>query len=312
VRSTPCGPAVADTSVDASLVDTSSVTFTGAGASLGGTWFLGATRPTAVVVVAGGAGVPAHAYRHLARDLATHGAAVLTFDYRGVGASRRGDLRAVVARTEEWSADIDAALETARRAYPGVPLHAVAHSVGTFLLGTAPAAAALDRIVLLAPHTGYWGDYHPRWRAVMRVAWHVVMPCVTALVGYFPGTALGMGDDLPKGMALDWADRRHPDILHAPATRARLAVLVARIADVHAPTLALTVTDDAFATAVGARRLLAYFAAAPVLHEVRTPRDLGLPTVGHFGFLRRRSGPPLWDRVAHWLALDVPAAADAA
>src|SRR5262245_21554007 len=81
------------------------------GVSLGGTWFIPVSaNPVQVVVVAGGAGVRAHSYRHLARHLALRGAAVLTFDYRGVGGSRSGDLRTLVARTEEWISDVDAAL----------------------------------------------------------------------------------------------------------------------------------------------------------------------------------------------------------
>jgi predicted alpha/beta hydrolase len=273
------------------------------GAVLCGTWFTAVDAdPTAVVVVAG-AGMPAHAYRHLARHLAACGAAVLTFDYRGVGASRTGDLRRLVARTEEWSADLGAALHVARRLFPGVELHAVAHSVGTFLLGAAPGASALGRVVLLGPHTAYWGDYGPRWRPVMRLAWHVLMPRLTRLLGYLPARASGLGADLPRGIALDWAARRHPDVMHSPATQARFRHLVARFAQMRARTLAITASDDVFATAAAGARLLRHYPHAAAVHEEVAPDDLGVARIGHFGFLRRDAGPYFWERAARWLQL---------
>ena len=297
-------PALGTAGPDARRVEAHDCAFASAGVTLGGTWHTPAgDDPTAVVVVAGGAGVPARAYRHLAHRLASCGAAVLTFDYRGVGVSRSGDLRRLVARAEEWSADAGAALHVARRRFPGVELHAVAHSAGTFLLGAAPGAASLGRVVLLAPHTAYWGDYRARWRPVMRLAWHVLMPRVTRLVGYFPARALGMGGDLPKGIALDWAARRHPDVMHSPALRARFRHLLERFEQVRAPTLALTATDDPFATTSAAARLLGYYPHASAVREAVAPDDIGVVRIGHVGFLRPAVGPYFWDRAARWLEL---------
>jgi predicted alpha/beta hydrolase len=273
------------------------------GTPLGGTWYTAEHHDPVAVVVVAGAGVPAVAYRHLARHLASCGAAVLTFDYRGVGASRTGDLRGLVARTEEWSADLGAALQLARRRYPGVELHAVAHSVGTFLLGAAPHATLLGRAVLLGPHTAYWGDYRRRWRPVMRLAYHVLMPRLTRLVGYLPARATRLGVDLPRGIALDWAARRQPEVMHSPATQARFRHLVARLEQVRAPTLALTATDDPFATSAAGARLLHHYTHAPAVHEEVAPDDLGVARIGHFGFLSPETGPYFWDRAARWLQL---------
>src|SRR5206468_10983579 len=65
------------------------------GTALAGTWFEPA-RPriaSTVVVIVCGAGIPARFYHHFARFLCERGAAVLTFDYRGIGAARQGNLR---------------------------------------------------------------------------------------------------------------------------------------------------------------------------------------------------------------------------
>lgn len=282
------------------------VSFTSIGdMSLTGTWFIPAAtaEPAIAVIVAGGAGVLAHSYRHLARHLALRGAAVLTFDYRGVGQSQRGDLRQLVARTEEWSADVDAALEHARRAFPDAELTAVAHSVGTSLLGAAPLASQLIRAVLMGPHTAYWGDYLPGWRWPMKLMWHVLMPMITNAVGYFPGKALHLGEDIPRGIALDWANRRRPDVLCDDEAERRFAAALQRYHEVTAHTLALTISDDAFATALAAQRLLSYYPKVKATHEVVEPKVLGFPRLGHFGFIRKTSGPYFWDKAAHWLRL---------
>ena len=57
------------------------------------------------------------------------------------------------------------------------------------------------------------------------------MPAVTALLGYFPGRALRLGDDLPRGVAMQWARRRAPFVRRGPhLPQDRMARLVERSA----------------------------------------------------------------------------------
>jgi predicted alpha/beta hydrolase len=138
------------------------------GVRLRGMWFepaRGQMTPSTAVVIVCGAGIPARFYYGLARYLVIRGAAVLTFDYRGIGTSRVGSLRRMASGMDDWAVyDIGAALVVAGSAYPGLPLSAVAHSVGTLMIGAAPGAGRLSRSVFLGAHTGYWRDYHAKWR----------------------------------------------------------------------------------------------------------------------------------------------------
>jgi predicted alpha/beta hydrolase len=243
-------------------------------------------------------------YIRLARYLAGRGAAVLTFDYRGIGESREGDLRGLTAGMDDWATlDFGAALAEARATYPQLPLAAVAHSVGTLYVGAAPDAARLSRLVFLGPHTGYWRDYRPRWRWLMYLAWHVFMPAVTKVVGYFPGRALRLGEDLPAQVAYDWAGRRQPEIAGTPEDARRFGPGLALYGEMHADTLALSISDDAFAPPDAARRLLSNYPGLNVIHETITPASLGCRRLGHFGFLRRSAGEYFWRRTADWLIL---------
>ena len=46
----------------------------------------------------------------------------------------------------------------------------------------------------------------------MAVLWHGVMPLVTRVVGYFPAQILGLGEDIPAGVAMQWAARTGPEL----------------------------------------------------------------------------------------------------
>jgi predicted alpha/beta hydrolase len=273
--------------------------------ALSGTWFALATPtkpPTTVIVVTCGAGIPARFYHRLARYLAERGAAVLTFDYRGIGGSREGPLRKLKAGMDDWAVqDLGAALAEARAAYPQLPLSAVAHSVGTLYVGATPDAQRLSKLVFFGPHTGYWRDYGPRWRWLMRVVWHGVMPAVTKRVGYFPGRALRLGEDLPSQVALDWAARRQPEMAATPDSARRFGPALSRYGETRADTLALSISDDAFAPPAAARRLLSLYPNLTVVHETITPASLGCRRLGHLGFLRRPAGEFFWRRAAAWL-----------
>src|SRR5215470_13324549 len=214
------------------------------GVPLVGTWFSSSSnlqQPDVVVLVAGGGGIPAAFYQHLARYIAGHGAAVLTFDYRGIAASRQGSLRGLRAGIEDWGThDVGSAVSLAQSTYPGIPLAVITHSIGALLVGAAPNASEVKWLVFLGPHTGYYGDYRARWRLPLFVVWHALMPAVTKMVGYFPARALGLGQDLPRQVALDWARRRQPELIATSRDRERFSKALAHYANVQAKTLAVS------------------------------------------------------------------------
>lgn len=271
------------------------------GQPLEGNWLVPKNPVLTVVIVCGG-GIPAIMYKSLARHLSGQGMAVLTFDYRGIGRSRRGSLRGFEAGIEHWGVlDFGAALALAARRFPRIPLGVVAHSIGTLLVGAAPEAGHIARLVLLAPHTGYFRDYASRWKWALYLTWHVFMPLVTKFVGFFPGRALGLGEDLPRGFAMDWARRRQPSLLGSDDDDRRFGPILAKYDRLACPTLVLGTSDDAFAPPVAGRRLLASYPRLRPVVETVSPSDLRVRHLGHFAFLRRATGVYFWRRIAAWL-----------
>ena len=274
---------------------------------LGGTLFecVGDADPACAVVVAGGGGIPATRYRHFATFLASAGIPVLTFDYRGIARSRRGSLRGFQACAEDWSEwDCGGAIAWMRARYPRADLAGVAHSIGALMIGGAPNVSELSHFVFIAAHTGYYGDYAKKHRIPMAVLWHGVMPILTRIFGYFPAGLLRLGENIPAGMALQWAARRTPE-LRPEATDpngARGRSMLARFGQIRLPALVVSSADDAFATAEGTRRLLDVYPGLTVTQIILDAATVGLESIGHLGFFRRNAEKAIWPPVVDYLS----------
>jgi len=259
------------------------------------------TAPRRVALIHCGAGIPAQRYGRFAAFLAEAGIPTLTYDYRGIGLSRPPTLRGFQATIEDWSEyDCAAAVSWLRDRYPGAQMIGIAHSIGALLFGCAHNAAEHARVVLVGGHTGYCGDYAERYRLVMTLVWHYLMPALTRLVGYFPARRLGLGEDIPAKVALQWAGRRSPGLRPTGTSPGDLRTqkLLDRCAALQRPALLVSISDDAFATRSGTERLMGYYPKlSPLQHLRLTPADAGLPRIGHFGLFSRRAGARLWPRL---------------
>jgi predicted alpha/beta hydrolase len=262
------------------------------------------TDPSTVALFSCGGGIPAARYARFARFLAANSIPVLVFDYRGIGASRTSSLRGFKAVAEDWSElDCGGAIEHLRTRYPSAEIVGVAHSIGTMLIGGAPNVGALSRFVFLCAHTGYYADYMPKYRLPMALLWHGLMPALTRVFGYFPAHLLGLGDDIPAGIAMQWAARRSPELRPQATTpdSARAKSMIARYEAVRGQVLEIGFTDDAFATRAGGKRLMSVFPSLRAVHVEITPSQAGMSQVGHFGFFRREGAVRLWPFVLGYI-----------
>jgi predicted alpha/beta hydrolase len=252
------------------------------------------------VIVNPATGVLARYYHYFARFLTTQGFAVLTYDYRGIGASRPERLRRSGIRWRDWGElDFDAALRWARERDPDGLLVVVGHSIGGFLLGFAPNANRVDRILTVGAQYAYWRDYAAAHRFRLLVKWHLVMPLLTAVLGYFPGRRLGWLEDLPAGVANEWSRRgARMEASYPPAER---DAILARFAAVRAPILAIGVADDEYGTPAAIGRALAYYRGSDRLQVALTPADLGFPAIGHFDLFHTRHSEGFWRAACAWL-----------
>jgi predicted alpha/beta hydrolase len=116
------------------------------------------------------------------------------------------------------------------------------------------------------------------------------------VLGYLPKQA-GMGEDLPAGVALQWARWcSHPEYLMSEFPEAR-----ERFAKFDRPILSYSFTDDTYAPARAVDALFEVLTAAPATRRRLSPAELGVSAIGHFGFFRPRAGAKLWDEATDFL-----------
>ncbi|MGW6378060.1 alpha/beta hydrolase family protein [Rhodococcus sp. NPDC055112] len=254
-----------------------------------------------MVIVNCATGVLARYYHRYARFLAELGSPVLTYDYRGIGESRPpGTLRGAAIAWRAWGdQDFDAAVAFARTQEPDRPLAVVGHSIGGFLPGFADGAVHVDRMLTVGAQYAYWRDYARRSRIGLLAKWHLAMPALTAAYGYFPGRRLGWLEDLPAGVAHEWAFRR--SAMESSYPRGDRAEVRRRFAAMRAPILAVATSDDEFGTPAALERTLRYYRGSDRTRVELNPKLLGHEEIGHFGLFHDRHRDGFWRGTAEWL-----------
>lgn len=271
----------------------------GDGYKLAATVYTPETSNGRAVVVNSAMGVKRGYYHKYATFLASRGFAVLTYDYRGVGGSRPASLRGSTIRLRDWGMhDQTAAIGWMREQYPHDKLLIVSHSVGGQILGLTPQNQYVAGMLGVASQSGYWQGW-PGWRKwYMFAVWHILIPGLT-LIGYFPASKVGLGEDLPAGVAREWArGGRNPRYILG---------FFGGTADDHYANFkgifrSYSIEDDTFAPEQSVDALIPFYPNARSERLHVKPADLGVNAIGHFGFFREKFADMLWVESADWLA----------
>lgn len=247
-------------------------------------------RAHAVALIAPATGVPHGFYRRFARHLNAAGIDALSWDWRGMSASRsqRG-MRDPRLTMRNWGeVDLPAASRTATAHAAGRPLVFVGHSFGGQALGLAPNATAISRALFVGAQHGWMGHWRWQQRAALALLWKLGMPIAARAFGQFPSSWVGMGETLPREVALQWAHWcSRPEHLGTWEGHASLPL----------PILSLSFDDDVFAPRAAAAALLREYRRAEVTH-----RHFPAEGLGHFGFFRGGRVLALWDDAVAFLA----------
>lgn len=251
------------------------------------------------VILSSAVGVPRGFYGSFAEYLADHGSRVITYDYRGMGGSPAPEAGWPTIRMQDWGElDMAGVIAWATGRWED-PLVMVGHSAGGQLFGLCHNASRVRGMLGVAVQSGYWRNWPLPHRWIVGLLWYLAIPCLVPLTGRLPGRASGLGADLPPAMARQWAAwGRDPDYLRgdrAPAS--------ARHFDGYeGPLLAVALTDDRlFAPPSAVRAYLEFWPRARTDYRELSPREVGVPEIGHFGFFRPEPGGRLWAPAREWL-----------
>jgi len=278
------------------------------GYSLAATLFLPRGPKRYAVLINSATAVPRKIYRSFATHLAQRGAAVLTYDYRGIGGSRQKQVlgynrpKSLVgfkASMADWALlDVTGAVSWMRERYQNLPLNYVGHSFGGQALGLLSNNAEVSRALFVASQAAYWKLMTAPERYRVWAYLNLVGVPLTNTLGYAPGWS-GIGEDLPKEVFLQWARWvMKPRYLFDDAS---LVGRVTNFSNYQGKLRALCFADDPWATREAVELLCAGFEAiAPEILTI-APADIGVKKIGHFGFFRSDHRDTLWRDAAAWL-----------
>lgn len=267
------------------------------GYALAATWICPKQRPKAVALIAPATGAPRRFYVPFARYLAQRGIASLLIDYRGIAGSAPAVFRGFGATTIDWGRlDMSAALDWIIKRYPNTPRVFIGHSAGAHLVGFMDNADALQGVVSVCSSFGYWGRMKAPYKYFLWSMFNLGIPLCVSTMGYFPAKRLGLGEDLPAGVALQcvrWGSRPDyfsADIVEEPGFKA-----------LKLPWLSLLVEDDPLATRENATPLYACFPNISLEVRSISPSAYDLKAIGHLRFFAKDM-QPLWSNVTRWLS----------
>jgi predicted alpha/beta hydrolase len=257
-----------------------------------------ATAP--ITLIGPAAGVPARYYAKFASYLAATNGPVLTFDYRGIGASAPASLRGFPARMRDWCClDVPAVLGWAQGAHSGRPLNWLGHSMGGFATGLAHNNRAIARQLNIATLSGYWRLMASPERYRVRILMGSVAPLIVRGLGYFPGVLMG-GENMPGPAFLEWVRWcMTPEFLFGDPTLSE----VRHFQSLTAPVSFAQIEDDVWGTPAAVAHMASHFTANRELSLWRIRlSDAHATRIGHLGFFRPEFRATLWPAAAAWLA----------
>jgi predicted alpha/beta hydrolase len=271
------------------------------GTLLAGRFFSGGTtKTTNPVLICAATGVPQRFYAGFARWLAQQGIDVLTFDYRGIGASlREAHVRECRARKQDWGQlDMPAALDWLRQRTGAESVDLVGHSAGGQLVGLMPNHGAIRRVLMVSASSGHVRGLRFPYRIAAYAYLQFYLPGTALALGYSPSRIVGMGEDLPAGVARQWSRWcLRPGYVENEFGR---GVTCHYYDEFRAPILSLYASDDSIATRRNIDDLLRLFSVAPKQTVCLEPSEFNVPRFGHVDFFRA-SRSAAWPIALDWL-----------
>ena len=248
------------------------------------------------VVINAATAVPQRFYRHFAGTLAEAGFTAITYDYRGIELTDLNDLKRLDASARDWALqDLPGVIDWAVDEFGSEKALLVGHSFGGQVAGMYDRPEVVGGMVTMSAQSGHWRFQGGEQKLIVWLHTHVTLPLLSKLMGYMPMKAVGAGEDMPAGVALEWSRWcRHRDYILGDPT-----MPLERYADFKAPVLAYSIDDDKWGTPQSVDAMMRAYPNYERRHV--EPATAGLSRIGHMGFFRPAS-QVLWNEVIEWLS----------
>lgn len=266
------------------------------GYALSGSYFPPPCGNKTPVLICPATGVKQGFYYAFAQWLSEQGHPVMVFDYRGIGASLvESHVRHSKARKQDWGErDMPAALDWLLAKTAAQQAHVIGHSAGAQLVGLMPNHQAVRSLTAVSASSGYIGNIRWPFRATaIGLMWGYI-PLSVRLLGYAPAKWLGWGEDLPAGVARQWAAwcRRPGYVENSFGTEIQRHYYEA----FQAPIAVVAAADDVLVTQCSIADWLRLLPNARHRVHLLQPAETDGRAIGHINMFRR-SHAVLWPRL---------------
>lgn len=256
------------------------------------TVFVPKERPKFAVILNSASGTKQSYYRTFASFLLQNGILALTYDYSGIGKSAPTSLKNFDTSASIWGEnDLTAVIDYVSSNYAYDKLVLMGLSMGGQIHGLSPLVGRADALVNVASQSGYWKLWPYPQRFALLLNWYLI-PTLTWIFGYLPSKKMGIMEDLPREVAMEWTRwGRSANYLfdHVPNAKEKYAAI-------RVPLWSYSFTDDTTATGPAVEWMNGRYSNCELHYRKVSPAELGLKSIGHFGFFRE-SCKPLWEEL---------------
>lgn len=269
------------------------------GVQLSATLFAPESKPKSAVLIAPATGIKQTFYFGLATYLAEQGFGVICFENRGIGKSHQGDINAVDASLINWGKfDMTAVLNELKTQFPDVSYHLIGHSAGGQLLGLMDNALEIKSMFNYACSSGYIGNIPYPFKIQGSFFLRVFMPVSSLIFGQSNNQWMGMGEPLPKKVALQWSKWCvRPGYV---ANDFGNAIQSHFYDELTLPSKWVHATDDPIANLNNVKDMIRIYSKTEADILTLKPEESGFSSLGHMQFFSSKK-KELWQLALDWL-----------
>lgn len=251
------------------------------------------------ILICPATGITKNFYHAFASWLNQQGYSVLSFDFRGIGESLHGQLKDSTANINDWGLlDIPAAIEVLLERTHAQKVIIIGHSAGGQLLGIVPNYHKVAKVVAIAGSTGHVKGLKGKTKFLAPVMFNVIFPVSSLLKGYGATQFIGMGENLPKNVAKQWAEfcSQPGYVMNAIGK----TIFHDYHHEIQCPITSFRASDDEIATQTNVEGLLSLYPNAPTKLIELKPKQYGYKYIGHM-LMFKKSHQKLWSLIENEL-----------
>lgn len=244
------------------------------------------------ILICPATGITKNFYHAFAQWLNQQGYPVLSFDFRGIGESLHGALKDSTASINDWGMyDIPAAIEALLNRTQAEKVIIVGHSAGGQLLGIASNYHKVAKVLAIAGSTGHVKGLKGKTKVLAPVMFNIIFPVSSLVKGYGATQFIGMGENLPKNVAKQWAEfcSKPGYVMNAIGK----TIFEDYHQQIQCPITSFWATDDEIATHSNVKDLLRLYPNAQTKLIELNPQQLGYKRIGHM-LMFKKSHQKIW------------------